>query len=122
MTLFVRLANGAEDQFQTFVGCVNCGWPRTDKVYQGDADVGDVVLLREIPDPSGLPNHWIQPEYGCASCDASETSNVYETTVIKVGQVNPAASNHVDGTLTVEKGKTRLAFYPAGVWVSWIAT
>jgi hypothetical protein len=105
MTVYVRLVNGMEDQHPPYKGCKNCAYP---------LDGGAYPLA-----------HWRSPgkggkDYGCPGCGAFDRWNESnEYTITSLQWWNPSVDQGLDGSLTIRRKDTQVAFYPVGAWMSW---
>lgn len=91
MTVYVRLVNGAEDKFPSYEGCERCGC---------EESTGSRYQTR------------------CAECAHSKNIDNREYFMPRANW-NVRVDTPSDGTLVISKRKSRVAFYPAGSWISW---
>lgn len=99
MAVYVRLAMGAEDRYDAYQGCKDCGHP--------------------LPNTSdGRDGYVIVSDDGCPGCGKWALTHQYFNEQA-VEWLNPDARVNDDGSLAVFRWKTRLGFCPQGAWVSY---
>ena len=105
MTLYVRMADGTEDELRPTHGCEACGHPMK-------------------PNPIDPKQ---SKESRCPNCGACERY-VVEKQYSNAGEVaawavlrfwSPEAQVDDHGNLTVKRGPAVMAYYPQGAWMSY---
>src|SRR5687768_10758877 len=98
MSVHVRLQGGFEDTHAPYVACTACGFPATGAQQPSDYATGP-----------------------CPNCNAGKFDWRDNRTDLSTCFWNPSVETPEDGTLTVARWNVRIAYYPAGAWISWRA-
>lgn len=91
MTVYVRLSIGVEDPIPAFEGCAKCASPNI--VNREECECGH---WKRIYDANDNPIKFIPTMYW-----------------------NPSVDQDSTGGLIIRKGKSQIAYYPKGAWISW---